>query len=360
MDLTTTYLGLKLAHPVVPSASPLSRNLDSIRRLEDAGAPAIVMYSLFEEQIENESQVLHHFLEYGVESFAEAARYFPDWRYYNVGPDEYLALVQAAKAATNIPIIASLNGISSGGWIEYARRIEQAGADALELNIYYIPTDPHITGWHVEERYLDVLHAVRQAVKIPIALKLGPFFSSLANMALHFANAGANALVLFNRFYQPDFDLNLLEVVPHLVLSDSDELRLPLRWVAILYDRVPIELVISTGVHTHVDVLKGLMAGARVTMMTSELLRHGAQRIGEIVRDMRNWMEEHEYESVAQMQGSMSQKSVANPAAFERANYMKVLDAWRPDPAAVLPKSKLADPLPSVLPLQFKGRGPNK
>ena len=360
MDLTTTYLGLKLAHPVVPSASPLSRNLDSIRRLEDAGAPAIVMYSLFEEQIENESQVLHHFLEYGVESFAEAARYFPDWRYYNVGPDEYLALVQAAKAATGIPIIASLNGISSGGWIEYARKIEQAGADALELNIYYIPTDPHVTGWHVEERYLDVLHAVRQAVKIPIALKLGPFFSSLANMALHFANAGANALVLFNRFYQPDFDLDLLEVVPHLVLSDSDELRLPLRWVAILYDRVPIELAISTGVHTHVDVLKGLMAGARVTMMTSELLRHGVQRIGEIVRDMRNWMEAHEYESVAQMQGSMSQKSVANPAAFERANYMKVLDAWRPDPAAVLPKSKLADPLPSVLPLQFKGRGPNK
>jgi dihydroorotate dehydrogenase (fumarate) len=360
MDLTTTYLGLKLAHPVVPSASPLSRNLDSIRRLEDAGAPAIVMYSLFEEQIENESQVLHHFLEYGVESFAEAARYFPDWRYYNVGPDEYLELVRAAKAATSIPIIASLNGISSGGWIEYARKIEQAGADALELNIYYIPTDPHVTGWHVEERYLDVLHAVRQTVKIPIALKLGPFFSSLANMALHFANAGANALVLFNRFYQPDFDLDLLEVVPHLVLSDSDELRLPLRWVAILYDRVPIELAISTGVHTHMDVLKGLMAGARVTMMTSELLRHGVQRIGEIVRDMRNWMEEHEYESVAQMQGSMSQKSVANPAAFERANYMKVLDAWRPDPAAVLPKSKLADPLPTVLPLRFKGERPNE
>jgi dihydroorotate dehydrogenase (fumarate) len=342
MDLTTTYLGLKLAHPVMPSASPLTRNLDGIRRLEDAGAPAIVMHSLFEEQIENESQVLHHFLEYGVESFAEAIRYFPDWRYYNVGPNEYLSLIQAAKSAVDVPIIASLNGISTGGWIKYASLIEQAGADALELNIYYIPTDPHISGWRVEERYLDILHAVRQAVKIPIALKLSPFFSALANMALHAANAGANALVLFNRFYQPDFDLDSLEVTPHLVLSTSDELRLPLRWVAILYGRLPIELAISTGVHTHLDVLKGIMAGAQVTMMTSELLRNGVKRICEIIQDLRDWMAQHEYESISQMRGSMSQKAVANPSAFERANYLKALDSWRPDPAAVLPKSRSA------------------
>jgi len=334
MDLTTTYLGLKLAHPVMPSASPLTRNLDSIRRFEDACAPAIVMHSLFEEQIENESQVLHHFLEYGTESFAEAIRYFPDWRYYNVEPEEYLSLIQAAKSAVSVPIIASLNGVSTGGWIKYAGLIEQAGADALELNIYYIPTDPHISGWRIEERYLDILHAVRQTVRIPIALKLSPFFSAPANMALHAANAGANALVLFNRFYQPDFDLDLLEITPHLVLSTSDELRLPLRWVAILYGRLPIELAISTGVHTHLDVLKGVMAGAQVTMMTSELLRNGVKRICEIIQAMRDWMEQHEYESVAQMRGSMSQRAVANPAAFERANYLKVLNAWRPDPAA--------------------------
>jgi dihydroorotate dehydrogenase (fumarate) len=344
----------------VPPASPLSRNLDSIRRLEDAGAPAIVMYSLFEEQIENESQLLHHFLEYGSESFVEALRYFPDWRYYNVGPDEYLELVRQAKQATNIPIIGSLNGTSAGGWVEHAKGIEQAGADALELNIYYIPTELHMTGWHVEERYLDVLHAVRQSVRIPVALKLSPFFSALANMAQHFANAGANALVLFNRFYQPDFDLDNLEVVPHLVLSDSDELRLPLRWVAILHKRVPIDLAISTGIHTHIDVLKGLMAGARVTMMASELLHNGLSRINEILLALREWMEQHEYESVAQMQGSMSQASVANPAAFERANYMKVLDSWRPDPAAVIPRSKAAESLPGSLPLRFGQRRPNE
>lgn len=364
MDLSTTYLGLRLAHPIVPSASPLSRNLDSIRRLEDAGAPAIVMYSLFEEQIENESHILHHYLEYGGESFAEVSRYFPDWRYYNVGPDEYLKLIQSAKRATHIPIIGSLNGVSAGGWIEYARKIEQAGADGLELNIYYIPTDPHVTGWHIEERYLDIVHAVRQSIHIPLAVKLSPFFSALPNMAHHLANAGANALVLFNRFYQPDFDLDRLDVVPHLVLSDSDELRLPLRWVAILYNRVPVELAISTGIHTHLDVLKGLMAGARVTMITSELLQHGIRRIGELVRDLRNWMEEHEYESVAQMQGSMSLIAVANPAAFERANYMKVLDSWRPDPAAVAPRTKAShpgsDPLPAPLPLRFKDRRPNE
>ncbi|MBX7222270.1 MAG: dihydroorotate dehydrogenase-like protein [Blastocatellia bacterium] len=336
MDLTTTYMGLNLKHPVVPSASPVTKNLDNIRRLEDAGAPAIVMYSLFEEQITKESHRLDHFLSYGTDSYSEAMSYFPDLNTYNVGPDEYLNLIQKARAAVNIPIIGSLNGISSGGWVEYAQKIQEAGAHALELNVYYIPTDPHLSGGYVEQMYLDVLADVKEACTIPVSMKLGPFFSSPANMAHRLAAQGVNALVLFNRFYQPDFDLENLEVVPHLVLSDSNALRLPLRWVAILYGRVPVDFAITSGVHTHEDVLKGLMAGAAVTMMTSELLQHGLKRINEVVADMTRWMEEREYVSVKQMQGSMSQKNVAEPAAFERANYMKVLQSWRFDPTGSL------------------------
>jgi dihydroorotate dehydrogenase (fumarate) len=336
MDLTTTYLGMTLKNPIVPSASPLSRNIENVRRMEDEGAAAVVMYSLFEEQVTHESSQLHHYLDYGAESFAEALTYFPDLDHYNVGPEEYLNLVSQAKQAVNIPVIASLNGISTGGWISYAQRIEQAGADALELNLYYIPTDPDLTGGDVEQMYLDVVRAVKQSVTIPIAVKLSPFFSATANMAKRLAEAGADALVLFNRFYQPDFDLEALEVVPHLVLSTSHELRLPLRWVAILYGRVPVDLAITTGVHTHEDVLKGLMAGAKVTMMTSELLQNGLYRIHEILSALVAWMEEYEYESVRQMQGSMSQLHVADPAAFERANYMKVLESWRPDPMGQL------------------------
>ncbi|MFN8488735.1 MAG: dihydroorotate dehydrogenase-like protein [Caldilineaceae bacterium] len=336
MDISTTYLGLKLKHPIVPSASPLSQSLDNIRRMEDAGAAAIVMYSLFEEQIEGESHLLDHYLNYGADSFAEALDYFPEMERYNVGPDAYLNLIRKAKAAVDIPIIGSLNGVSTGGWIEYAKHIEEAGADALELNLYSIATDPHQTSSEVEQMDLDVVQAVTQSVSIPVAVKVGPFFSAFANMALRFQQAGADGLVVFNRFYQPDFDLERLSVVPNLVLSGQHELRLPLRWVAILYGRIPVDFAITSGVHSYEDVLKGLMAGAKVMMMTSELLRNGIGRIGEIVKSLESWMEEHEYTSVRQMQGSMSQRNVAEPAAFERANYMKVLQSWQYDPTGVL------------------------
>ena len=335
MDLTTRYMGLELAHPVIPSASPLSQSLDGIRRMEDAGASAIVMYSLFEEQIEGESHLLDHYLSYGANSFSEALSYFPEMDSYNVGPQEYLDLISRAKDAVNIPIIASLNGASPGGWIEYARLMQEAGADGLELNIYYIPTNPLLSAADVEQMYLDVLQGVKSNVTVPVAVKTGPFFSAFANMAMRLAKGGADALVVFNRFYQPDFDLDELSVTPNLVLSSSHEMRLPLRWVAILYGLVPVDFAITSGVHGHQDVLKGLMAGAKVTMLASELLRNGVTRIGEIIGEMQRWMEEHEYESVAQMQGSMSQRNVAEPAAFERANYMKVLQSWQHDPTGV-------------------------
>lgn len=340
MDLSTTYMGLRLAHPIVPSAGPLSNSLDRIKRLEDAGAPAVVMYSLFEEQIVEESHILDHYLNYGADAFAEALSYFPDMGTYNVGPDEYLNLIRRAKQAVHIPIIGSLNGMSPGGWTHYARLIEEAGADALELNVYYIATDLHTTSAHVEQIYIDVLREVKASVRIPVAMKLSPYFSATADMARRLSETGANALVLFNRFYQPDFDLENLEVTPHLVLSNSDELRLPLRWVAILYGRIKCNLAITTGVHTHMDALKSIMAGAHVAFVASELLHYGLGRIGEIVQAMTDWMEENEYISVAQMRGSMSQQSVANPAAFERANYMKVLQSWRPEPGGFANKSR--------------------
>ncbi|MBE2237543.1 MAG: dihydroorotate dehydrogenase-like protein [Caldilineaceae bacterium] len=336
VDLTTNYLGLKLKHPVVPSASPLSDNLDKIKRLEDAGASAIVMYSLFEEQIVGESHLLDHYLSYGAESFAEALDYFPEMDSYNIGPNAYLDLLRRAKESVQIPIIGSLNGVSTGGWVEYARMIQEAGADALELNIYYIPTDPALTSAEVEQMYLDVVHDVKASISIPLAIKVGPFFSSFANMAMRLAKAGADSLVIFNRFYQPDFDLERLEVTPNLTLSSSWELRLPLRWVSILYGRVSVDLAITRGVHSYEDVLKGVMAGANVTMMTSELLRNGVQRMGLVVQEMAQWLEDHEYHSLAQARGSMSQKNVAEPAAFERANYMKVLQSWKYDPTGVL------------------------
>ena len=336
VDLSTSYLGLNLKHPVVPSASPLSDGLDKLRRLEDAGAAAVVMYSLFEEQIVGESHLLDHFLSYGTESFAEALDYFPEMDSYNVGPHGYLDLISKAKKALSIPIIGSLNGVSTGGWVEYARMIQEAGADALELNIYYIPTDPAMSGAEVEQMYLDVVHDVKASISIPLAVKLGPFFSSFANMAMKLTTAGADGLVIFNRFYQPDFDLERLEVVPNLVLSSAWEMRLPLRWVSILYGRVPVDFAITRGVHTYEDVLKGIMAGAKVTMMASELLRNGVGRINLVVKELERWLEEHEYDSVKQAQGSMSQKNVAEPAAFERANYMKVLQSWKFDPTGVL------------------------
>jgi dihydroorotate dehydrogenase (fumarate) len=337
MDLTTDYLGMKLKNPLVPSASPLSRDLDTIRRLEDAGAAALVMHSLFEEQIALESHQLDHYLDYFTDAFAEALTWYPAMEDYRVGPGEYLENIRRAREAVSIPIIGSLNGISTGGWISYAREIEQAGANALELNVYYIPTDPAMEGSTVEQMALDVLSAVKGNVSIPVAVKLSPYLSATANMARRLAQAGADGIVLFNRFYQPDLDLENLEVVPHLVLSTSAELRLPLRWVAMLYGRVPVDLAITGGVHTCEDVLKGIMAGANVTMMASELLQNGVERIGEVLSEMAHWMEERGYESATQMRGSMSQHNVADPAAFERANYMKVLQSWRPDPAGRLP-----------------------
>ena len=328
MDLSTTYMGLALKNPIVPSSSPLSHNVDQIKRLEDAGASAVVMYSLFEEQIEQEMHLLDHYLERGSNSHSEAISYFPDMQTYNVEPEAYINLIRKAKESVKIPIIGSLNGTSPGGWVQYARSMEQAGADAIEVNVYYVPTNPRIRGDQVEQRYVDILCDVKRTVRIPVSMKMNPFFSSQSYMAHRFVQSGAAGLVMFNRFYQPDFDIESLTVAPRLNLSSSEEMRLPLRWVAILYGRLPVDFAISTGVHTHDDVLKGLMAGAKVTMVASELLRNGLGRINELLSDVTNWMEEHEYESVKQMQGSLSQMNVTLPDAFERANYMKVLDSW--------------------------------
>ena len=335
MDLSTTYMGLKLKHPVVASASPLSYTLDGIRGLEAGGASAIVLYSLFEEQIESESHLLDHYLNYGADAFAEALDYFPEAETYNVGPDKYLDLIRSAKSEIEVPIIASLNGVSTGGWTGYARRMQEAGADALELNIYLIPTDPWRTGAEVEQMTVDIVQQVKSAVSIPVAVKVGPYYSSFANMALRLSHAGANGLVIFNRFYQPDINLETLEAAPNLTLSSSNEMRLPLRWAAILHGEVPIDIALTSGIHSHEDVLKGVMAGARVTMMTSELLKHGSRRIEQIVEEVNRWGDEREYESIAQMCGSMSMRNVADPDAFVRGNYMKMLGSWQPDPAGV-------------------------
>jgi len=330
MNLTTNYLGMALKNPIVASSSPLSHTVDSIRRLEDAGAAAVVMYSLFEEQIGFDSYYIDYHLTQGIDSYAESISYFPDMQSYNVGPDEYMNLIRRAKEAVDIPIIGSLNGASVGGWTDYATLIEEAGADALELNVYYLPANTEVTGMEVETLYLDILSAVRQVATIPLAVKLSPFFSSIANMASRLADHGADGLVLFNRFYQPDFDLENLEVAPRLVLSNSNELRLPLRWVAILYGRLSVDFAITSGIHTSQDIIKGLMAGANVTMMASELLQNGVRRIGQVLNELVTWLNEHEYESVMQMIGAMSQKHCAEPAAFERANYMKMLQSYRP------------------------------
>ncbi len=328
LDLTTSYMGLQLKNPLVASASPLSKKLDNVRRLEDAGAAAIVMYSLFEEQITHESNELDHYLERGAHSYAEALSYFPNLDQYNLEPDIYLEHLRRVKSAVQIPVIGSLNGVSSGGWVQYARKMEQAGADAIELNCYYLPTDIDLSSAELEDVYVNLVRDVRAMVKIPLALKLSPFFTALPHAARRFVDAGADALVLFNRFYQPDLDLEALEVVPNLELSTSRDLRLPMRWIAILYGRVKADLALTSGVHSARDVLKAMMAGANVAMMTSELLAHGLGRFGTILSDMHMWMEEHEYESIVSMRGSMSQQSVAEPAAFERANYMRALNSF--------------------------------
>jgi dihydroorotate dehydrogenase (fumarate) len=328
MNLSTSYLGLALKNPIVPSASPMSRTIGSIRAMEDYGASAIVLYSLFEEQIRHETNELNHFLSHGTESFAEALSYFPQQSDYYHGPEEYLEHISSAKRAVEIPIIASINGSTAGGWTDYAKKMQQAGADALELNIYHIPTDPDITGAEVEDMYIEIMRAVRSAVSIPIAVKLSPFFTSVASMAKKLDDAGANGLVLFNRFYQPDINLDSLQVEPGVILSTSEALRLPLRWVAILHKQIKADIAATTGIHTAEDVLKMMMAGANVTMVCSALLRHGPRRIREIITGITQWMVDHEYASLEQMRGSMSHKSVADPSAFERANYMKALNSY--------------------------------
>jgi dihydroorotate dehydrogenase (fumarate) len=328
IDLGTRYLGLRLSSPLVASAGPLCEDVGNIRRMEDAGAAAVVLHSLFEEQITLESDYLDHHLSHGTESFAESLTYFPDMSSYNLGPDAYLEHLRRVKGAVHIPVIGSLNGVSTGGWIDYAKKIEQAGADAVELNIYYVPTDPEMTAGQVDDMYVELVRDVKASVKIPVAVKLGHAFSALAHLARRLDRAGADALVLFNRFYLPDFDLERLEVVPRLTLSSSHELLVRLHWVAILYSHIQADLAVTGGVHAGEDALKAMMAGARVAMMTSALLKHGIEHVRVVRARMLDWMEAHEYESIEQMQGSMSYRSVREPAAFERANYMKVLSSY--------------------------------
>ncbi len=329
MDLSTKYLGLKLKNPIVPSSSPLSKELDTLKSLEDAGASAVVLHSLFEEQITYEEQEYNYFTTYGTESYAEALTYFPKQNEYYLGPEEYLEHIQKAKKSLGIPVIGSLNGVSSSGWTKYAKQIEEAGADAIELNVYYLATDIDTDSKKIEEIYLNNLKEVKSAVKIPVAMKLSPYFSATANFCKKLDDAGADGLVLFNRFYQPDLDIESLEVVPDLSLSTNWELRLPLRWIAILFGKIKASLAATSGVQNHNDVIKVLIVGGDVAMICSELLRNGVSRITEILENMKKWMEDHEYDSIETMKGSMSQKSVADPAAFARANYMKILNSYK-------------------------------
>jgi dihydroorotate dehydrogenase (fumarate) len=328
MDLRTTYMGLSLKHPIVASASPLSEKLDNIKRMEDAGAAAVVMFSLFEEQIKRENAAIEHLITAGTNSFAESLSYFPDFEDYETGPEEYLKLLRQATESVDIPVIGSLNGVTNEGWVDTARMMQEAGASGIELNIYYIPANLYITGRDVEQRYLDILKAVKGSVSIPVALKLSPFFSGMGNMARQFDEAGADALVLFNRFYQPDFDLEKLDVMVNLELSTPSEIRLPLLWIAVLYGRINASLAATRGVHSPTEAIKYLMAGADAVMTTSALLRHGIGFLTTLVDGLRSWMEDREYESVQQMKGSMSQINCLDPGAFERANYIKIIESY--------------------------------
>jgi dihydroorotate dehydrogenase (fumarate) len=329
MDLSTKYLGMTLRSPLVASASPLSEDINSIKKLEAAGIGAVVLYSLFEEQLRLEQEEYNFHTTQGTEAFAESLSYFPEIEDYKLGPELYLEHIQKAKSAVDVPIIASLNGSSLGGWTEYAREFENAGADAIELNIYYIPTDSNMTGAEVEQQYIDILKAVKGVVKIPVALKLSPFFSNFSNMAKRLDEAGADSLVLFNRFYQPDIDLDEFEVTPNLLLSQSSAMRLPMRWIAILKDNVKADLAATSGIHTGTDVIKMLMVGANATMLCSSLLKHGINHVKNIEDHMKQWMREHDYKSVSEMQGSMSQQKTGNPSSFERAQYMKAITKYQ-------------------------------
>ena len=334
MDLTTTYMGIPLRNPLVASASPLSESVENIKRMEEAGAGAVVMFSLFEEQLKREAAALDHYTMAGALSYAEALSYFPEMVDYRVGPEHYLEILSQASRAVDVPVFGSLNGVSREGWVKYARSMEEAGARGIELNVYYVAADMDTAGAEVEQRYVDVLESVKSAVTVPVAMKLSPFFSAMGNMARRLDEAGANALVLFNRFYQPDFDLESLEVVPDLNLSAPHEIRLPLRWIAILHGRIRASLAATTGVHSAAEVIKYIMAGADVTMTTSALLHHGIGYLGELLEAVKRWMEKREYASVEQMKGSMSQRNVGDPSAFERANYIKVLESYRPSPGS--------------------------
>jgi len=329
VDLSTTYLGLNLKNPLVASPSPLSEKVDNIKKLEEAGVSAVVMYSLFEEQIIHESLELDHFLSHGADTYAEALSYFPNTGKFSLTPDNYIEHLNKVKRSVNIPVIGSLNGVSTGGWIHYAKKMEEAGADAVELNIYFLPNDTELTSAELEQNYITLVKDVCAVINIPVAVKISPFFTALPNMAKRLAGAGAKGLVLFNRFYQPDFDLESLEVVPNLVLSTPNELRVPLRWIAMLHDNVPVDFALTSGVHSGEDVIKAVMAGASVAMTTSAVLRHGIGRASDILKGVEQWMEAHEYVSIKQMKGSMSQKAVAEPGAFERANYVKVLNSFK-------------------------------
>lgn len=331
MDLSTRYLGLNLRSPLVPSSSPITAELDQLKRAEDAGAGAVVLPSLFEEQIRRETAEIELALEQGTESYAEALTYFPKPSEFRMGPESYLEHIQAAKRALQIPVIASLNGTSLGGWTDYAKKIQQAGADALELNIYSIPTDPNLSSADVEKTYIDILKAVKSAVTIPVAVKLSPFFSNMANMATRLDNAGADGLVLFNRFYQPDINLDTLEVEHSLNLSTPQARRLPLRWIAILFGRIKASLAATSGVHTGQDAIKYLMAGADVTMLCSALLQRGVAYLKEIQDQMVKWLVDHEYESVSQLKGCLSHKNCPDPTAFERAQYMRIISTYKLD-----------------------------
>jgi dihydroorotate dehydrogenase (fumarate) len=328
-DLSTSYLGLPLRHPVMASAGPLSHTLDGVKRLAEGGAAAIVLFSLFEEQIRAENEALASLTAEGADSTGEASSYFPPRADFVVGPDAYLDLVRRARQAVDVPVIASLNGITASGWVDYARQIHAAGAQAIELNLFHIPADVSATGREVEDRYVEVVQSVCEAVPVPVAVKVGPYFSAMGEMAARFVGAGARGLVLFNRFYQPDIDLERLELTPTMKLSSPAEIRLPLLWLGVLYGRLPASLAATTGVHTHVEVAKYLLAGADAVMTTSALLEHGPGHIRLMVEGLRAWMERKGFQSVSQIKGSMSQRHVADPTAFDRANYLKVLQGWR-------------------------------
>ncbi|MCA0454217.1 MAG: dihydroorotate dehydrogenase-like protein [Chloroflexi bacterium] len=331
MTLTTTYLDMTLRSPLVASASPLSENVGNIRQMEDAGAGAVVLFSLFEEQIRQEREALYHHLTFGTDTFAEALTHLPEPDTFHAGPDQYLELIQKAKAAVDMPVIASLNGSTLGGWTQFARKMQDAGADALELNVYYIPTDARLSGQQIEQTYIDILNAVKQSVTIPVAMKLSPYFSNMAAMAQQLDAAGVDALVLFNRFYQPDIELETLAVKPNVILSTSHDTRLPLTWIGILYKRIEADLAATSGVHSGEDAVKLLLAGANVTMMTSALLKHGIKHLSVVEQQLRAWMEKNEYESVAQLRGSVSQLHAEDPTAFERAQYMRALTTYQPN-----------------------------